>query len=94
MDFMHKPSKFTISIETPTGVMLSGEIKALSLINSLGPFDVVERHTNFISAIREKIIVHQLDDSKKEIPIETGIIKITKNGTEIYLGIEPLPEKL
>lgn len=91
---MRKKSKFPLSIETPTGVMLTGEIKALTLVNELGSFDVIERHTNFISAIKEKIIIHQLDDSKKEIPIQTGIIKINKKGAEIYLGLEPLPEKL
>ncbi len=89
-----KPSKFHLEVNGPTGTIFAGDVKAATLINELGPFDVVEKHTNFISAIREKIIIYLLDDQTKEIPIELGIIKITRKGVEIFLGIEAVPEKI
>lgn len=88
---MRKPSHIHVVIDSPTGVIFEGEIKALRLTNASGPFDVIQKHTNFISAITEKITVVNLDETKKEIPIERGIIKINKTGVEIFLGIEILP---
>lgn len=88
---LRKPSKFHVSIDTPSSMIYEGEVIALTLINELGSFDIIERHTNFISAIEKKIVIHVLDNSEKEIPIEAGIVKVSRLGVEIFLGIEPLP---
>ncbi len=63
------------------------DVKALSSVNERGPFDILPLHENFISIIREKITFHKKDGSKKEIQLERGVLKITKNEVSIYLGI-------
>lgn len=92
MKKLPKLSKLHIVIDSPSNLIYEGDIKALTLYNELGPFDVIQKHTNFISAIKNKIIIYLLDDKIKEIPIEEGIVKINRRGIEIFLGIEPVPE--
>lgn len=87
-----KESVFDIQIMEPSGVVMEGKINALKLVNELGPFDVVARYTNFISAIKEKIIVYKLDGTTKEYPIDVGIIKVTSNRAEIFLGIDSISQ--
>lgn len=86
---MSLSSKFAVEIISPKEVLYKGDVRALSLYNDFGPFDIIERHTNFISVITDKIIIHDLQESKKEIAIEQGIVRVSETGVEIFVGFNP-----
>ena len=68
-------------------VLFEGEVKAFSSFNEKGRFDVLPMHENFISVVRNKIIIHNLNSGKVEIEINSGIVKVYNNSLEILLGI-------
>ena len=83
---MKKQSQFYVRIMTPHKTLYQGNIFALSLYNDIGPFDIIEKHTNFISLIKNKITIHELPRTKKEISIQKGIVKVNKQGVDIFIG--------
>ena len=85
-------SIFDVLIASPKGTLYEGKIHALQLTNELGPFQVVARYTNFISAIKEQIVVYTMDGTTKTYPIDVGIVKVSKNRAEIFLGIDQISE--
>ena len=79
-------SAFHVNIKTKQGLVYDGDITALSSFNDLGLFDILPEHENFISIIKNKIILYK-NKSQKEIKIETGVLKVKDNYVNIYLGL-------
>ncbi|MCL4387322.1 hypothetical protein M1307_02920 [Patescibacteria group bacterium] len=76
-----------VNIKNKDQTVLEEEIEALSSFNEKGPFDILPLHENFISIIKDKIILHKKDGTSKEIAIERGVLKIIENEIDIYLGV-------
>lgn len=75
-------------VRSREGVVYQGEIKTLTSVNEQGRFDILPEHANFISLIKEMIIIRELNGGIKELKITNGILRITGKNIEIYLGIE------
>lgn len=80
-----------VEVRDPDKLVFSGNAVAISSRNSVGPFDVLPQHENFISIINGKIIIY-LDKkhTKQEIQNETAIMKAKSNTVKIFLGVESL----
>lgn len=74
-------------VKNKEGVVLEGEYKAVSCFNEKGIFDVLPLHENFISIIKNKIIIHERNGSLNEVNIDKGVLKVTDNKVDIYLGL-------
>ncbi len=69
-------SSVFISIVNGEGVVFEGEAKALSSYNEGGIFDVLPMHANFISIIKQAVVVHHHSGEKKEIKIGIVLFRI------------------
>lgn len=78
-----------VTVKSPEKIYFQGEATAVSSINKEGPFDVLSYHTNFISIIKETLVIHQLNNVPITIPIDAGIMKVWENTVHIFLGITP-----
>ncbi len=67
--------------------VFQGEVNAVTSENESGVFDVLPQHANFISIIKNKIIIRGLGNKKQEIQIESAILKVWSNQVSIYLDI-------
>jgi len=77
----------SLSIRNKQGVLFEGSVKAVSSYNNKGPFDILSEHENFISLIKDKIVIHKNDKDKQEFKIDSAVLKVYKNKVEIYVGI-------
>ena len=76
-----------VEVRDPDRVFFSGEAVAVSSKNSVGPFDILPQHENFISLLTDKIIIYQNKHEKREIPNTSAIVKAKLNKVNIFLGI-------
>lgn len=76
-----------VLIMNSQSIMYDGEANSISSRNENGTFDILPFHINFISVIRDTITIFDTNGKKKEIPIDTGVIKVKENQVEIFLGI-------
>ena len=84
---MNTNTLLKVTIKNKDNETVEEEIKAVSSFNERGPFDILPLHENFISVVKDKIILHKKDGGVKEIVIERGVLKINENSVSIYLGI-------
>ncbi len=73
------------------GALYDEEADAVTSYNKLGVFDILPMHENFISLIRDQLIIHKGRDAKK-IDLKDGIIKVKDNQIKVYLGIQDMRE--
>ncbi len=84
---MNTNTLLKVTIKNKDNETVEEEIQAVSSFNERGPFDILPLHENFISVVKDKIILHKKDGAVKEIVIERGVLKINENSVSIYLGI-------
>lgn len=82
-----KDELILLKIQTKEGMSFNDKVKAVTSYNDKGIFDVLAEHENFISVIKNKIIIHQIDGKDKEMKIDTGVLKVYANEAHIFLGL-------
>jgi F0F1-type ATP synthase epsilon subunit len=78
----------SVTVKRPDRVEFTGKAKAVTSFNMRGAFDVLPFHSNFISLIREKVIIHILEGEPITYTLQSGIIKVTGNNVTVLIGIE------
>lgn len=81
-------SQFSLKVMGREGIVYQGKVAALSSFNENGKFDILEKHANFISLIKNILIIHELSGKVREIKIGSGLLRTKQDKVEVYLGIE------
>lgn len=85
---MDNSPNLTVVMRNKEKVLYSGQAQAVTSVNDKGVFDVLPQHANFISLIKEKVIIHPTLKENKEIQIENGIVRIYKDKVYIYVNFK------
>lgn len=85
-----KNVRLHVKIQSPEKVLFDDNVVAISSVNDVGPFDVLEMHANFITLIRDGIILYKTNKEVQRISCERGIMKVFENTVTIFLGIETI----
>jgi len=64
-----------------------GEVEAVSSQNPMGNFDILPGHINFITLIFNTLTIHTTDQKKVEYQFARGILEVSKNKVNIFLGL-------
>ena len=84
---MQKSEALSLIVRDRNTLLFQGKIEAISSFNDKGPFDVLSQHANFISLIKQAVILHFADKSEKRIDLQSGVLKVRDNDVEVYIGI-------
>ncbi|MEK7186094.1 MAG: hypothetical protein AAB675_01910 [Patescibacteria group bacterium] len=88
---MNNPSPsnkhLVLKIQTKEGIAFNEEVSAITSFNDKGIFDVLPQHENFISIIKNQIIIHLLDGKTKEMKIDHGVLMVSENEAQVFLGM-------
>ncbi len=74
-----------VSVRNPEEVLFQGEASSVTTYNEKGLFDVLPIHENFISIIKDKVIVRG-KAGEREFPVNKGVIKVEENAVDVFLG--------
>lgn len=66
----------------------NGKAKAVSSTNNKGAFDILPKHTHFISLIQDSITIYKTDSTTQEITFSNAVLKVKDNVVEVYIGTE------
>lgn len=80
-----------LKIQTKEGVSFNDQVKAITSYNEKGIFDVLPQHENFISIVKDKIVIHFKDGKTQEMKIDNGVLKVYENEAHIFLGLTNTP---
>ena len=78
-----------VQIISPQKKLFEGQCSSVSSVNSVGPFDVLPEHENFISLIKQYVSVISNGQAKK-FEIKDAVLKAQANQIYVFVGIESL----
>ena len=76
-----------VSIRSRGKVLFDGEAASVTSFNDLGEFDVLPQHANFVTLIRDSIILSKGEALEKKIDIESGVMNVAEGNVDVYLGL-------
>lgn len=76
---------FHVDVYSLTKKIYSGDVEAVSSWNTIGPFDVLGLHSNFISTIEKQLILHLGGEKKNEIPVTGGVLRCLNTHVSIFV---------
>lgn len=82
------PRELHLVVKTRDGVTYDGKVRSVTTSNDKGTFNILPMHANFISLVNSVVTVEGDKDTKKEIEVQNGIIKVRENYIEIFVGIK------
>ena len=76
-----------VSIRSRKKSFFVGQSPSVTSLNDRGEFDVLPQHANFISLVRNYIILAKGTKSEQKFVISMGILKVKENQVEIFLDV-------
>jgi F0F1-type ATP synthase epsilon subunit len=84
----HPPSQvLRVMVRNREKVIYDGAAWAVSSLNERGVFDILPEHINFITMIKDTLTIHKPDKTLQEYKIRTGLMRVSSNVIEIYVGL-------
>jgi F0F1-type ATP synthase epsilon subunit len=82
----NKPT-LKVEVRSRQGLVFKGDLVAISSYNLVGTFDVLAEHTNFVSMIKKKLVLHKADGRNEEINVDNGVIIVENNEVKVFIGV-------
>lgn len=81
------PKQMKVTIRNRRKVLYEGFVDFLSSVNSMGEFDVLPRHANFVSLIKDKVVINKGKSGQKVFEIKSGLLSVDEKGISVYVGL-------
>lgn len=69
-------------------LLYEGDVLSLSSLNEMGKFDVLKQHANFISMVKDYLVIREPNGGAHELKIGQGILRVNQDRANVYLGIK------
>lgn len=83
-----QPERLFLKIFTRQGILFDSEVDSLTSKNTEGTFDVLRQHAQFISIIKEKIIIRNINGKIQEVPVDNAVMRVKGELVQVFLGIK------
>ena len=77
-----------VTIKNRDGVLFSGECRSISSYNTIGKFDILGMHANFITLLEKQIDLVTTSGQVQSIVVDNGVCKVKENNVIIFLGVK------
>lgn len=79
-------SSIAVTVRSRRGIVFEGVVSALTSHNETGEFDILANHANFVSVIKESVLLRHVERAPEVIPITVALLVARENKVEIYAG--------
>ena len=94
MPNLDNASTINVIIRNKDDILFQDRVAAVTSYNDRGIFDILPGHENFISLIKQSVILHKTLKEKNEMKIENGIVRVYGENVYFYVNFAIQPEPL
>lgn len=82
-----------VKILSPSQNIFEGDVESVSSINSMGPFDILPEHANFITIVENQpIVIRDRSGRAQSLNFPLSVIYTANNQVRIYTKIQEIPQ--
>jgi len=82
-----KQIQFNVVVQGKNGMLAQSKVSAITSQNEVGTFDVLPNHANFISLIKNYLILHLPQNTQKEFKFTQGVIEVKNNTVNVFIDV-------
>lgn len=82
----NKPT-MSVKVHAPFQIYFEGDAYSISAVNSVGPFDVLPKHHNFLSILESCTLSIQATDGDKKFHISRGLMHVKADRVVVFVDI-------
>lgn len=64
-----------------------GKAHSITAFNDKGELDILPMHTNFVSIIKQYIVLDKGLSSEKKFDFESGVLSVQDGKVDVYVGV-------
>lgn len=77
-----------MTIRTRKEVLFAGEVLAISSANEIGIFSVLPQHANFVTIIKDNLVIFKPNKQTINFPLKTRLLKVWENKASVFLDVQ------
>ena len=80
--------KLDVSVRNRSNVLFDGKVNSVTSHSGAGEFDVLPQHANFVTLIKDMIVINKGRSDEKKIEVKSGgLMNVGQDKIDVYLGI-------
>ena len=76
-----------ISIRTRRKILFEGPVFSVTSFNSMGEFSVLPQHANFVSLVKDSVVLDKGTPRERVFELERGLLNVDGEKVSLYVGI-------
>jgi F0F1-type ATP synthase epsilon subunit len=84
---INTPTDLDLHVRSRTTNYFQGKVKSVTSVNDTGEFDVLPMHANFITLVKDYVLLDKGSPTEKRIEFKTAVASIISNHIDIYVGV-------
>ena len=84
---IHNIHKLYLSIKSVNKTLFDSEVQTVTSVNERGVFDILPLHTNFITLIKDYVLIDKNLPTETRFNIDRGVLYVLSNRVYVYRGI-------
>jgi F0F1-type ATP synthase epsilon subunit len=80
-------STLAVVLRQRKGVLYKGAAEAVTAINEVGEFDILENHAQFVGLIKDMVTVRHNGGYKRTFALKSGILTVQNNVVKVFFDI-------
>jgi len=86
-DKLRKNPDLFITVKSRKDTLFTGNAYSITSLNELGFFDILPFHTNFVTLIKDFVVIDKGLPTEKNIKMDKGILTVISNTIKVYVGV-------
>ena len=82
-----KTDPISVLIKDRIHTIFEGKASSVTSVNDQGQFDVLPLHSNFITLVKEYVIIDVGRETEKRFEIEKGLLSAILDEVSVYVGL-------
>lgn len=74
-------------VRSRTTNFFKGQVASITSVNQTGIFDVLPMHANFVTLVKDYIILDKDKQTEKKIDFKTAVLSVLNGKVDIYVGV-------
>jgi len=74
-----------VTVRNKTNVFLKADCLSISMSNTVGPFDILPEHANFISLIAGEVVAREVSGKTWKKEGVRGVVRVVSNVVDVVI---------
>jgi F0F1-type ATP synthase epsilon subunit len=86
-DPLRKNQSLSVIVKSRKEVLFEGSAYSITSYNERGFFDILPTHANFVTLIKDFVVIDKDLPSERDIKLDKGIMTVQMDKVQVYVGI-------